>query len=73
MTKEDFIKVLRYDRMVLDYKSFTPEERWSISQARSISMNNPFDRFHKETRTNWISQNTLDKCIEILELCTPKK
>jgi hypothetical protein len=66
MTFTDYTAVLRYDRMVLDSKSFSIEERWSIAQEQSLTINSKFNPHHKETRTSWISEKTKLKCKQIL-------
>lgn len=65
MTNTDYTSILRYDRMVLDSKTFTPEEKWSISQERSISMQSNFDPHHKEKRVSYMSEKTKQKCLDI--------
>lgn len=69
MTNTDYTSILRYDRMVLDSKTFTPEEKWSIAQERSLTINSKFNPHHKETRTSWISEKTKLKCKQILMRC----
>lgn len=69
MTFTDYTTVLRYDRTVLDSKTFSIEERWSISQERSLILNSKFNPHHKETRTSWISEKTKLKCKQILLRC----
>ena len=46
MTFTDYTAVLRYDRMVLDSKSFSVEERWAIAQERSLTINSKFNPHH---------------------------
>lgn len=65
MTFTDYTAVLRYDRMVLDSKSFSVEERWAIAQERSLTINSKFNPHHKEMRTSWISEKTKQKCLNI--------
>jgi hypothetical protein len=69
MTFTDYTSVLRYDRMVLDSKSFSIEERWSIAQERSLTINSKFNPHHKEMRISWISEKTKLKCKQILLRC----
>lgn len=64
MTNNDYTQILRYDRTVLNSKTFTTSERWAISQARSISMAE-----HSDGRKNYITKQTLEKCQQILKRC----
>lgn len=65
MTPTDYTSILRYDRMVLDSKTFSAEEKWSISQERSLSMQSNFDPHHKEKRVSYMSDATRKKCLDI--------
>lgn len=67
MTNTDYTSILRYDRIVLDSKTFTTYERWSISQERSLSMQSNFDPHHKEKRVSYMSEKTKQKCLQILK------
>ena len=66
MTNTDYTSILRYDRMVLDSKTFSAEEKWSISQERSISMQSEFNPTgFKEKRFSYMSDATRKKCLDI--------
>jgi len=58
MTPTDYTSILRYDRMVLDSKTFSAEKKWSISQERSISLG---DR----KRQSYLSEKTKQKLLQI--------
>lgn len=66
MTNTDYTSILRYDRIILNSKTFTPEEKWSISQERSISMQSDFNPTgFKEKRVSYMSEKTKQKCLDI--------
>lgn len=56
----EFTEVLKYDRDMLRQSTFTPEERWSIAQERSIIIGD-------HVRKSYINKKTYSKCESILK------
>lgn len=55
----EFTEVLKYDSDMLRQSTFTPEERWSIAQERSIILGD-------NKRKSYISKNAYSKCEKLL-------
>tara|TARA_R110000822_G_scaffold223034_1_gene356299 strand:- start:4 stop:231 length:228 start_codon:yes stop_codon:yes gene_type:complete len=56
----EFTEVLKYDSDVLRQSTFTPEERWSIAQERSIIIGD-------YVRKSYITKKTYSKCETLLK------
>lgn len=56
----EFTEVLKYDSDVLRQSTFTPEERWSITQERSIIIGD-------YVRKSYITKKTYSKCETLLK------